>query len=86
MPCLLLNFNGEKNMELENFEYGVVRQYDEFKNCGSIDRAHGRGELFFRPQDVPRIGRTSLRAGDRVKFFVILSRKGPKAVRVRRIN
>jgi hypothetical protein len=34
-------------MELENFEYGVVKSYDQFRNCGTIDRDHGRGELFF---------------------------------------
>ena len=73
-------------MELENLEYGVVRQYDEFKNCGTIERDHGRGELFFMPQDVPRIARTSLQSGDRVKFFIVVCRKGQKAVRVRPVN
>ncbi|RKX69725.1 cold-shock protein [candidate division WOR-3 bacterium] len=62
--------------------YGVVKWFDGRKGFGFITKEDGSGDVFVHYSDVLGDGYRTLREGDRVKFEIVNSPKGEKAVSV----
>lgn len=65
---------------------GTVRWFDARKGYGFIDRDDGLGSVFVHYTGIEGEGYKTLEQGERVSFEVEEGPKGPKAVRVRRIE
>lgn len=63
---------------------GTVKFYNQKKGWGFIEPTNKRGDVFFHVSDVEED--KFLKENDQVEFEVEKGLKGPKAVRVRKIN
>ncbi len=66
-------------------KYGRVKWFDSRKGYGFIEAEDGSGDVFVHFSDILGEGYKSLDEGDRVKFEVVNSPKGPKAINVSRV-
>ena len=66
-------------------KYGRVKWFDSRKGYGFIEAEDGSGDVFVHFSDILGEGYKSLDEGDRVKFEVVQSDKGPKAINVSRV-
>ncbi len=66
-------------------KYGRVKWFDSRKGYGFIEAEDGSGDVFVHFSDILGEGYKSLDEGDRVKFEVVNSAKGPKAINVSRV-
>ncbi len=70
---------------MADVKYGRVKWFDSRKGYGFIEAEDGSGDVFVHFSDIIGEGYKSLDEGDRVKFEVVNSAKGPKAINVTRI-
>lgn len=63
-------------------KYGRVKWFDPKKGYGFIEAEDGSGDVFVHFSDIAGEGYRTLQEGERVKFELIESEKGPKAVHV----
>ncbi len=64
--------------------YGVVREFDKSRGCGTIEVETGE-QVFVRYSAIVGQGLRTLRSGDHVAFDMEQSPRGPYAVRVMRV-
>ncbi len=64
---------------------GRVKWFDPKKGYGFIEAEDGSGDVFVHYSDIVGKGYRTLREGERVRFEVVQSEKGPKAIRVERV-
>ena len=62
--------------------YGKVKWFDGRKGYGFIEKEDGTGDVFVHYGDIVGNGYRSLNEGDRVRFELGQSTKGPKATQV----
>jgi CspA family cold shock protein len=62
--------------------YGKVKWFDGRKGYGFIEKEDGTGDVFVHYGDIAGDGYRSLNEGERVKFEITQSPKGPKASNV----
>ncbi len=70
---------------MAELKYGRVKWFDSRKGYGFIEAEDGSGDVFVHFSDILGEGYKSLDEGDRVKFEVVDSPKGPKAINVSRV-
>ena len=68
----------------ENRERGIVETFQD--GYGFIARSDGEARIFVHRSDIATRGYKRLEAGEDVTFAVVTGDKGPKAVRVRRLD
>lgn len=66
-------------------ERGAVKWFDAQKGFGFIERSDG-SDIFVHYSDIEGKGFRTLTEGQKVKFQVTQSSKGPQAVNVRRVK
>ncbi len=66
-------------------KYGRVKWFDPKKGYGFIEAEDGSGDVFVHFSDISGEGYRTLQEGERVRFELIESEKGPKAVHVERV-
>jgi len=65
--------------------YGKVKWFDNRKGYGFIEKEDGTGDVFAHFQEIVGDGYRTLSEGDRVKFEITNSPKGPKATKIERV-
>jgi CspA family cold shock protein len=78
-----LRYKGLKGAEMP--VYGKVKWFDNRKGYGFIEREDGTGDVFAHYQEIVGKGYRTLSEGDRVKFEITNSPKGPKATKIERV-
>ncbi|HOK22459.1 MAG TPA: cold-shock protein [Candidatus Hydrothermia bacterium] len=66
----------------EGKKYGRVKWFDSRKGYGFIQLEDGSGDVFVHFSDIDGEGYKTLEEGQRVKFDVEKTSKGPKAVHI----
>ena len=61
--------------------YGIVREFDRTRGCGTIEEESGK-QIFVRYSAITGAGVRVLKSGDRVSFEIEQTQRGPSAVRV----
>ena len=66
-------------------KYGRVKWFDPRKGYGFIELEDGSGDVFVHFSDILGEGYRTLEEGQKVRFEILESEKGPKAVKVERL-
>ena len=66
-------------------KYGRVKWFDPRKGYGFIELEDGSGDVFVHFTDIVGEGYRTLEEGQKVKFEIVDSDKGPKAVNVEKM-
>ena len=66
-------------------KYGRVKWFDPRKGYGFIELEDGSGDVFVHFSDIIGEGYRTLEEGQKVRFEILESEKGPKAVKVERL-
>lgn len=66
-------------------KYGRVKWFDPRKGYGFIELEDGSGDVFVHFTDIVGEGYRTLEEGQKVKFEIVDSDKGPKAVNVEKV-
>jgi len=71
---------------MSNVLRGKVKWFNERKGYGFITRDDGKGDVFVHYSAIKKPGFKTLSQGEAVKFEIIDSEKGPKAVNVEKVK
>lgn len=66
-------------------KYGRVKWFDPRKGYGFIELEDGSGDVFVHFSDIIGEGYRTLEEGQKVRFEILDTEKGPKAVKVERL-
>ena len=67
-------------------KYGRVKWFDSRKGYGFIELEDGSGDVFVHFTDIQGMGYRTLEEGQKVKFEIIDTDKGPKASNVEAVE
>ncbi len=71
---------------MSEVKYGRVKWFDSRKGYGFIELEDGSGDVFVHFTDIQGMGYRTLEEGQKVKFEIIETDKGPKASNVEAIE
>jgi CspA family cold shock protein len=69
-----------------DFCYGTVKWFSRIKGWGFIEPDNGERDVFVHYEDIVGAGFRNLEKGERVKFQMVDTPRGPKALGVISIN
>ena len=71
---------------MSEVKYGRVKWFDSRKGYGFIELEDGSGDVFVHFTDIQGMGYRTLEEGQKVKFEIINTDKGPKASNVEAVD
>ena len=71
---------------MSEVKYGRVKWFDSRKGYGFIELEDGSGDVFVHFTDIQGMGYRTLEEGQKVKFEIIDTDKGPKASNVETVE
>ncbi len=71
---------------MSDVKYGRVKWFDSRKGYGFIELEDGSGDVFVHFTDIQGMGYRTLEEGQKVKFEIINTDKGPKASNVEAVD